>query len=700
MCSKCSSPSVCLECFGGLGLYKSECVTCPKGTYLSGSNCIGCPKGCIECTSASICQACSSSYTLLSSEHCVSESKSAQANITGAALDSAAAIGNAVTAGTSMPTNFGLVSKSVKNIRYLNVTVSSELEETFYSWKISSGFISMPNSWDGQSSSSNEVLPLVFERYKLGSLFLVNYWKSFVMIMIGLVLFIVFKAVDMSCQKRNKTSKVGAASRALNVFASNFTLTQVYGSLDDIVFFFVLQTRSPSFQIDFGKTNFGLSVFLMSIAIIILGGHIIILRRYRRSKGISNGKSALESFLQKHENVKVFFQDFKDSDFLKQSFLLIYVGRSIISNIIITTLFEYPLLQTLMLTGLNVLILAYLMICRPFKEILNASGQYFCEGVLLMVNVSMLGMTIIDEMSEKPEGVVENFSKLIIVLNMALLVGSLVFMLLSIGKTLYIIYKSRKGDKKSLVVERIKDGESSLKIVPPVRLQVPSNMLDQSVCDPLNLSQGQSFMENTSNILNSSYGTMLLPSSHLGIPSQNISDTSISNQLNDDMIGAGIVGLNNRPPKPRRTYRKVSRQQAFLSPYGIGIRHQLDEVHVVEEIPYMVSNLNPPKSSLEVKMEDNDGENKLDRKNLNKDNYPQMAQSLNNGDDIASVQIESGREQELKNPERDFQGQEEEKKENVEVIQEKDKDTVKEKRRKIRKDPNHKVIRFNKYGGD
>ena len=414
----------------------------------------------------------------------MTEGQSLQTNITGAALDSVATLGNSVAIGSSMATNFGLVAKILRNIRYLNVTVSSELEEAFYTWRVSSGFVSVPKSWSTQSDP--EMLPAVFDRYNLGSVFLVNYWKSLIMILIGLGVFVIFKAVDMKFFKQG--SKLGSASRSINVIASNFTLTQIYGSLDDVIFFLVLQTRSANFRIDFQRASFGLSIALAFFGILILGAHILILYRYRKEKKVNSTQGGLKVFLEKHENFKMLFQDFKDSDLLKQSFLLIYVGRSIVSNLIITNLFDYPLLQTLLLTGLNVAILIYLIVCRPFKEKLNTCGQYFCEGLLLIVNVSMLGMAIIDEMAERSERAIERFSKIIIVLNMVLVVGSLVFMGLSIGKALYAVYKGRKAQKKleNMAVKELP------KIVAPSR----ANILDQSVCDPLNLSRGHSFIDN------------------------------------------------------------------------------------------------------------------------------------------------------------------------------------------------------------
>lgn len=400
---------------------------------------------------------------------CVSKGKSLQENITGAALDGASALGNSIAIGSSLPTNFGLVAKILRNIKYLNVTVSDELNEVFTSWKISSGFIDYPESWGDESDSGS--LPGVFVRYNVRALFLLNYWKSFVMILIGVSVFTPFKLLEIiPCSKK---SRLGSIFRLLNVVASNFTLTQLYGSLDDIIFYLVLQVRENNFQTSFEKANLAISIVLSLFASLAFFIHFWILRRYQLSQ--RNQNKSQQIFLQKYENFKMLFQDFKDSSYLKQSFLMIYIIRSMISGLLITNLFEYPLLQTLLLTSLNILILVYLIVEKPFKEALNMRGQYFCEAVLLVVNVSMLGMAFIDEMVEEDEGARKILSKLVIISNMVLIVGSLAFMALSVIKALYLAYKTKKREKMQVKIKGRKMNES----------------LDQSACDQLNQSKNQ-----------------------------------------------------------------------------------------------------------------------------------------------------------------------------------------------------------------
>ena len=529
---------------------------------MSGPNCIGteilieknsysffldCPTGCTECQSETICSSCTADYLLINSQ-CVSKGKSLQENITGAALDGVSALGNSVAIGSSLPTNFGLVAKILRNIRYLNVTVSDELNEVFMSWKISSGFIDYPENWRTAESDSAS-LPEVFERYNVGALFLINYWKSLVMILIGVGLFAPFKLLEMT-QYSNK-SKLGSIFRLLNVIASNFALTQLYGSLDDIIFYFVLQVRENNFQTSFQKASFAVSIVLSIFAILAFSTNLFILKKYQSSKRSS--KKSQQVFLQKYENFKMLFQDFKDSGYLKQSFLMIYIVRSIISGLLITNLFEYPLLQTLLLTSLNLLILVYLAVEKPFKESLNIWGQYFCETVLLFVNVSMLGMAFIDEMVEESGRAIKIFSKVVIISNMVLVVGSLVFMALSVIKALYVTHKTRKLAKKQQEKMQVK-----------IKGRKVNESLDQSVCDQLSLSKGQVVTDCRVTHM----GIRNLPPPH----NQDDSSSTIS------MPFQKLSFVKNSPPPPQRFAAKPEQQQQPNNLFNYDHQHQLQEV--------------------------------------------------------------------------------------------------------------------------
>ncbi len=118
---------------------------------------IECPEFCISCTSSSKCQACVDGCYLSDSKSCVREfscssegkGKETQAAVYRGLFDGASAISNAIALGSSMPTNFGLVAKILRNSKYLNVSVSQDLQETSCAWKIRTGIFPTPKDSQG-----------------------------------------------------------------------------------------------------------------------------------------------------------------------------------------------------------------------------------------------------------------------------------------------------------------------------------------------------------------------------------------------------------------------------------------------------------------------------------------------------------------------------------------------------------------------
>ena len=418
---------------------------------------------------------CAEGYSLSDSGICISGSQEAQAAISSGLFDGASAISNSLALGSSVPTNFGLVAKILRNTKYLNISVSKDLQMTFNSWKISTGIFPAP---DPGSLDSQGSLPLVFERYGMKSAFLFNYWKSLMMILIGLGCFVMSKGAEVIFSKSNSVKKI---TRAVSVAASNFMLTQFYGSIDDVLFYYVLDVKSSEFTSSrFRTVGFVFGLLLLLVGFIVTGLHGAILFKYQRLKKKQGGSSGAQvdfllQFLKKYENIKLFYQDFKDIDVFQQAFLLINITRSLLSSFIFTMLFGYPLLQILLLTALNICILVYLLTKKPFKNSSNAYAQYFCEGILLIAYLSILVLAFMDEAESEASNSnsIKGFSMVVIVSNMALLIGSALFMLVNIAGILYEMYQERKSKKdvsRISVHSRLdlsKGAENSLKFDDP-----------------------------------------------------------------------------------------------------------------------------------------------------------------------------------------------------------------------------------------
>jgi len=453
-------------------------------------NCLVCPEGCLKCTSDSVCQECKEGYTRSDSYLCdanpqqeeeqVKEREKAASN----AFDGTSVAGAALTSGSSLPVNFGLVAKILRNLKYLNVTVSSELQVTFVSWKVNGGFLKAPKSWSSESHS--KPLPEVFRRYGLDPVFLINYWKPLIMVLIGFVLFGVFKVIEVLLNQGNQQNN--SIPRKLNVIASNFALTQIYSSLDDVVFYFVLDARSIEFDGAFRGFSFGLALVLTLLGSVILGFHGILLKKYQNLKGDkTQTDNSLQKFLYKYENVKLIFEDFKDTTLVTQSFLWVHMVRALISSLLFATLFEYPLAQTLILLTSTVGMIIFILVKNPFKGILSTCSQLFGEVVVLLANICMLAMAILDQTTKSQNtGMIKYFSRGVIVLNAVLLFGSAILMVVGILKNLWTLYQARKKPQQQGLPVNLKNN------------RVNENADDKINSTTMNINQSENTLQQTS----------------------------------------------------------------------------------------------------------------------------------------------------------------------------------------------------------
>ncbi len=152
----------------------------------------------------------------------------------------------------------------------------------------------------------------------------------------------------------------------------------------------------------------------------LLTAHYILLVKYQRIKRArlnQNREKEIEEFLEKHENLKAFFEDFNDFSFLQQCFLLVAIFRDMLSNLILVTLYEYPLAESSCLMVFSILMIVYILYSGPFKEILNAIQQILCEGILLLVNCCVFINAVMDHINSNDNELRRKLGSIVVVSN-------------------------------------------------------------------------------------------------------------------------------------------------------------------------------------------------------------------------------------------------------------------------------------------
>ena len=339
-----------------------------------------------------------------------------------------------------MSIKLNLISKIVQNIRYLNISYSSKLLDTFQTWDTDIIAINPPDSL--QNDIPSKSLPYVFARYDLDPSFLSNFWLSLIMILGSLVVSIIFNVIRYLTE--NSLASTGLPYKSIKFTSRasvNFFLVQLYGSLDDIVFFSILEVKSMSLRSSLANLSFALTLLFLTFVCAILGFQSYILLSFRslRNQALkTHNTELLERFQKKYEPVKILFDDFEESSLLQQGFLALLTARNLVLGIALTTLYEYPLAQTILFFILSLFILAFLILTKPFKEFLAAASQYFCEGVLIVVQLSTLIMAMMDSGGVDGIDMRNRLGDGIFVVNIILNIGGMIFLLV---ETLEVIFE-------------------------------------------------------------------------------------------------------------------------------------------------------------------------------------------------------------------------------------------------------------------
>jgi len=216
-----------------------------------------------------------------------------------------------------------------------------------------------------------------------------------------------------------------------------------------VVMLSAISYRSQDINEGLSSLGFLFSMLLLVSILIFLGVQFYKLIRYQR---IKNDKSALEKFTQNNQGSLIAFEDFKDVSLLRQSFLFTLVLRDFLFSVILTTLFEHPLAQTIIILVLNLIILTFLFWKQPFKKIFGFIQQLFYEIVTLAVNISVIVLAAKDAESAKASDLRERIGKLVIVTNLVFnftVIAFLIYGLIMSAKEYYQEFQAKKAKKSS-----------------------------------------------------------------------------------------------------------------------------------------------------------------------------------------------------------------------------------------------------------
>jgi len=340
---------------------------------------------------------------------------------------SVTAVGSVVCVGRPTFPISRLVSKIVQNTRYMDLLVTNELAEIYQTWDTEM------ISWDFPDPLSNQdhfnPLKSFFARYDLDSPFLSNFWSTLMTAGVGLCLMTASFLIQIFFEQTKYQGKLYALSQKAVLGFFNFTIVQVYGCVDDILFYFVLDVKTNPFNAAFAWASFVVAGVFICLGSLLVFFNVYVVRRYQK---IKRNEKDVEDFKEKNKFWELFYSDFSDNNSWSQSFLAIMVIRSSLSSFIIAVLYGNPMIQsfTLMLTDVASIVLCIRL--KPFTSIQAKLAQYYFELITLLVHLFTFLLSIQTSEDQFSEGVKNNLCTGIIYLNTALVAGCLGFMFVDI----------------------------------------------------------------------------------------------------------------------------------------------------------------------------------------------------------------------------------------------------------------------------
>ena len=334
-----------------------------------------------------------------------------------------------------------LVSTIVQNTRYLNLSVTTNLAEIYKTWD--TNLI----SWDVPNVISNfdhfKTSPVLFSQYGIESSFLTNFWPTLVNIGIGFTAFVTCFVLKKIFEQAKYEGCISSVIQKLLAGSFNFTLIQAYACLDSILFYLVIDIKTNPFNSFFSWISvISASVFL-ALGCLLVFFNFWTVKKYQDVK--SQGNGALEAFNERNKYWELFYSDFRDDSLLSQSFFAFLIVRSTLSSLIITVLYDYPMMQTSFLVSLDGVIILFLVSQKPYNTLRGTLCQYYFETITLLVHLSTFILALQDSFETSSETVRKILSTGIIYLNTALVSGSIGFMFIEIYKTISEKRKAKRN---------------------------------------------------------------------------------------------------------------------------------------------------------------------------------------------------------------------------------------------------------------
>jgi len=285
-------------------------------------------------------------------------------------------------------------------------------------------------------------LPHIFEKRNCHSNFLVNLWDKINILLLCIVLGVILWPLQWIFHKLSLPMIGIGIEKVTPIFRWNFFLLFYFSIYDDLTLFGVLELRTLHFTSAAEVGSFIICLLMVAIGVSLLVKILIVCKKtlteqihdqqdkVKRKALIFNGNKKMvhpkqnkmehlqeKWFEVRYESIKMMFEAYKSSSFIRRSFLFWFTIRIAVCYLIVATLFQYPILEMVLLTLINITMMTYVVVQRPMHEKLHMFEVLIFEVILFVVNIAVLCLTIIDKSQPVNSPTKRNLGQALVICN-------------------------------------------------------------------------------------------------------------------------------------------------------------------------------------------------------------------------------------------------------------------------------------------
>jgi len=455
----------------------TECKTCKTGYSVNPSD----KSQCLTCTAST-----RSYYLYIDDFTCRSEcnypyspsqpsslEKLCILNIDPSIIESAESLGKGANIGGILSTISGIImsfadktspssltlismTKMLQYMKFIDVNYPPKLFFMLRAQKLTStGLNFIPAmSQSSKDDIENRSLPLKFDLNGVHSSFLVGFWQPFLSLIIIAFIILIISAFEYYFKDNQQVHNI--AKKINSYLKWNVFLTIFCSNYSDLAFYTSVEFASIEFD-----TGVPVISFMICLAVNTLGFFIVVfmmktiasLRLHINQQNITifvtNRRviRPIQDFRKPYMNYSMIFEDFKEQSWLQQSYVIIFCVRAYLHGLFVGFMYDVPVAQAVLLVILGVCILAYLIIKRPMKKLIDFIQQIFCETVLLVANFCVFIMAVVDSKIPGENSSKDGFGTLILGMNLVLNWSLPVFAVIK-GVMIFMKARNKVGEKQ------------------------------------------------------------------------------------------------------------------------------------------------------------------------------------------------------------------------------------------------------------